>query len=201
MFEPNSSETSSAKNEIKGPAPICDAQSIESLPSHARKALWHLRKWLQVKARFPVFALVGSDSFELTNTALALCAAEGGYYIRLSEYIGQQMLADPNFREEWITGYYLAQTVMDLVNNCQASFLVVDDWEVVLGLVRHTNSIAHLITLSMLANRPLQKPVVLVLPIGHSSFGNADEVRHELEIGGSSRVVTLVEGSDQENEG
>jgi hypothetical protein len=200
MFEPNSSETSSAKNEIEGPVPIRNAQNIESLPSHARKAIWYLQKWLQVKARFPVFALVGSDSFELTNTALALCAAEGGYYIRLSEYIGQQMLADPNFREEWITSYYLAQTVMDLVNSCQAPLLVVDDWEVVLGLVRQTNSIAHLITLRALANRPLLIPVVLVLPIGHSGFGSADEVRHELEVGGSSRVVTLADNSVQENE-
>jgi hypothetical protein len=200
MFEPNSSETSSAKNEIEGPVPICNAPSIESLPSHSRKAIWDLRKWLQIKARFPVFALVGSDSFELTNTALALCAVEGGCYIRLSEYIGQQMLADPNFREEWITSYYLAQIVVDLVNSCQASFLVVDDWEIVLGLVRHANSIAQLVTLSALANRPLHKPVVLILPIGHSGFGNADEVRHALEVGGSSRMVTLADNSVQENE-
>jgi hypothetical protein len=199
MPELSSNRSVSPRSDRDNSSLTSNACSVESLAVHSREAFWELSRLLQCKTRIPVFALVGTNNEELTKIVLALCAAEGGSYISLSNYVGQ-VVSDPNFRDEWVTDYYLAEVVMDLANTCQTSFLVVDDWEIVLALVRHDHSNAHLITLTTLAYQTVLKPTILVLPLGQDGFENAEEVRDRLEIGGSKRVVALVDDTSQQNQ-
>lgn len=191
MSERSSDEFAISKKADDESIPAMEAHSIESLPARSREAIWRLLELLQVKARVPVFALVGEDKTNLTNAALAFCSANNGQYIRMSDHISQHVLSNPNFREEWITGYYLAGIVTDLADKCQASYLIVDDWEIILALAKLKDSQAHLRTLRTLAYRPLLKPAILVLTLGKHGFESTEEVKHLLEVGGRERVVTL----------
>src|SRR5258708_3873853 len=127
-----------------------DSPKIESLPSSARTAIWKLQGWLQSYTRVPIFALVGPAGIDLRKAALALCEAGGGKYIRISEFVRQKLIENPDFRAEWIDAGYLANQVLDLAASCAESFIVVDDWEAVLSSVRHSNPKAPLEVLDML---------------------------------------------------
>lgn len=172
-----------------------DSSEIESLPSSARTAIWKLQGWLQSNTRVPIFAMVGQAGIDLRKAALALCEAGGGKYIRLSEFIRQKLIENPDFRAEWIDAGYLAKQVLDLATSCAESFMVVDDWEAVLSSVRHNNPKAHLEILDMLIFRSVGKPVVLVLPLSRGGFGSVAEVRGVMDSGGRSRVVALADES------
>lgn len=166
--------------------------SIESLPGQARAALQQLEKWLKSHARVPVFAIAGKNSSKLTEVAQIFAMAKGGDYVQLSKYIGNKVLGDRSLRTEWISPYSLADTILSLAEKCSESFLIVDDWEVALGLVKHnTGPSAPKEILSVLVYRPVSKPIVLVLPVGPDSFGSTSEIRNIMETQGRLRVVEL----------
>jgi hypothetical protein len=193
MPDPNADEPSSKDGQEYQAIVFHESPEIEALPAGARDALWNMQKMLQGYSRVPIFALIGPSGETLGKAAHALCNAGRGSYIRLSEDIRKIIASNQNFRMEWIDAGYLAQRVLDLANTCSASFLVVDDWEAILGIVRYTNPKAPLEILEMLIYRSPQKPVVLILPIGRGGFGSITEVRNVLEAGGRSRVIALTD--------
>lgn len=176
--------------------PSDDEDAIEVLDATARSVVWRLRAWVRSGARAPVFALLGSDTAARTQAALALSAAEGGRYVRLSENVRERVLADDGFRDEWITAGYLTEAVIDLARTCACPLLVVDDWQPVLGLVRGRDAGALAALLGALVYRPLPVPVVLVLGPGDGGYRSVDEVRRAMETEGRQRVALLDVGPD-----
>jgi hypothetical protein len=108
------------------------------------------------------------------------------------KHVRRRVLEDQGFRPEWITAAYVAELVIDLAHNCPAPVLVIDGWQIVLGLLQQASPDALCSVLHALVYRALPVAVVVVLGPGPGGYGDVAGVERVMEMEGRRRVVTLV---------
>ena len=108
MLNRDGGDAAVPRDGLDDPAGTAVTGNRRELSAAARAAIWELRERVQAKARSPVYALLGADPAERTDAAQALCEAEGGCYLRLSDTVGERLLSGSDNRLEWVDARFLA---------------------------------------------------------------------------------------------